>query len=77
MNNTTSPSCIPGCDGTATTNVAGGIAPYNYTISGGALISGSGFASNLCAGIIYTITVTDANGCTGSTTVQLTSPMHP
>lgn len=77
INNTTSPSCIPGCDGTATTNVAGGIAPYNYTISGGALISGSGFASNLCAGIIYTITVTDANGCTGSTTVQLTSPNAP
>ncbi|MBK7039448.1 MAG: hypothetical protein IPH46_02930 [Bacteroidetes bacterium] len=75
--NTTLPNCVPGCNGTATTNVNGGILPYTYAISGGALISGAGVASNLCAGVNYTITATDANGCTGTTSVQLTTPNAP
>ncbi|MBK9483302.1 MAG: hypothetical protein IPO02_15280 [Bacteroidetes bacterium] len=32
-----------------------------------------GNATNLCSGITYTITVTDANNCTGTTTIQLTA----
>jgi hypothetical protein len=75
--NTTLPNCVPGCNGTATTNVNGGLLPYTYAISGGALISGAGVASNLCAGVNYTITATDANGCTGTTSVQLTTPNAP
>ncbi|KXK41715.1 MAG: fibronectin type III domain-containing protein, partial [Bacteroidetes bacterium OLB11] len=74
---TTSPTCTPGCDGTAATSVAGGLAPFTYTISGGATIDPLGNASGLCAGTIYTITVTDANACTADITVQLIAPNSP
>jgi hypothetical protein len=73
----TDPSCVPGCDGTATTAVVGGNPMYTYAITGGAAIDAAGIASGLCAGTIYTITVTDANGCTGTTTIQLTTPNSP
>ncbi|MBK9482263.1 MAG: hypothetical protein IPO02_09875 [Bacteroidetes bacterium] len=36
-----------------------------------------GNATNLCAGTVYTITVTDANACTGTTTIQLIAPNAP
>ncbi|MBK8376025.1 MAG: hypothetical protein IPL18_14715, partial [Sphingomonadales bacterium] len=77
INTTTSPSCVPGCDGTATTTVVGANPPYTYVISGGALINAGGVASNLGVGTIYTITTTDAAGCTGTTTVQLSAPIAP
>jgi hypothetical protein len=77
INTSTAPSCIPGCDGTATTTTGGGTPAYTYTISGGAAIDALGNASALCAGTIYTITVTDANLCTGTATIQLTAPNSP
>ncbi|MBK7691128.1 MAG: hypothetical protein IPJ31_08435 [Bacteroidetes bacterium] len=77
INTTTPVTCVPGCDGTATTNTAGGTPGYTYAISGGAIINAVGTASNLCAGITYTITVSDANGCTGTTTVQIIAPNSP
>jgi gliding motility-associated-like protein len=77
INTTTGPTCVPGCDGTATTSVAGVNPPYAYAITGGALINAGGTASNLCAGIVYTITTTDASGCTGTTTIQLAAPNAP
>ncbi|MBK6819598.1 MAG: hypothetical protein IPG85_08465 [Bacteroidetes bacterium] len=70
----TNPSCVPGCDGTAITNTVGGVPVYNYAISGGANINASGVVSNLCAGFNYIITVTDANGCIGTTSIQPTVP---
>jgi hypothetical protein len=77
INTTTAPTCVPGCDGTATTTTVGGTPAYVYSISGGATIDALGNATNLCAGTVYTITVTDANGCTGTTTIQLTTPASP
>ncbi|MBK6819896.1 MAG: hypothetical protein IPG85_10045 [Bacteroidetes bacterium] len=77
INTTTPVSCVPGCDGTATTITAGGTPAYAYSISGGAAIDVLGNATNLCSGITYTITVTDANNCTGTTTIQLTAPNAP
>ncbi|MBK7690945.1 MAG: hypothetical protein IPJ31_07455, partial [Bacteroidetes bacterium] len=53
INTTTPVTCVPGCDGTATTITAGGTPGYTYAISGGALIDALGNASNLCAGIVY------------------------
>ncbi|QEC43556.1 T9SS type A sorting domain-containing protein [Pseudobacter ginsenosidimutans] len=56
---TTDPNCENGCDGSATANVSGGVAPYTYAWS-----SGSGTAAtenNLCAGG-YDLTVTDNIG---------------
>ena len=49
--------------GTATANAFGGTTPYNYSWSNGA---GGFFVDNLSNGS-YTLTVTDANGCTTET----------
>ncbi len=56
-------SCNGGNNGSATVTVSGGTAPY----------SGDGLKSNLTAGT-YTYTVTDAHGCTSSTSVTITQP---
>jgi lysyl endopeptidase len=64
-------TCNGDNDGSATTNVTGGTPSYTYswTPSGG----NSATASNLAGGT-YTVTVTDANGCTGSDNVVITDP---
>jgi gliding motility-associated-like protein len=62
---------VPGQDnGQIVLNVTGGIPPYNYTWSGG-LPSGLGQnnQSNLASGI-YSVTVTDDNGCTKTGTYE-------
>ncbi len=59
------------CIGAASISVSGGVSPYtyNWTPSGG---TGSS-ANGLCAGS-YTVTVTDANGCTHTKGVIITEP---
>jgi len=54
-------------DGTATATSSGGTPPYTYTWSNGA--TGS-FIFSLPAGV-YTVTVTDANNCSNSGSVQI------
>jgi gliding motility-associated-like protein len=49
------------------TNVTGGVSPYNYSWSNG---SNTSSLSQLHGGI-YTVTITDANGCSVSQTVSL------
>ncbi|MCC7030089.1 MAG: gliding motility-associated C-terminal domain-containing protein, partial [Chitinophagaceae bacterium] len=71
------PSCIPGCDGSLTAAVAGGVSPYSYAITGTAIIDAAGVATGMCSGTIYTITVTDANLCTGTASFQLISQNAP
>jgi hypothetical protein len=65
VTNTTSTS---GADGTITPTVAGGTAPYTYLWSNAATTAN---ITNLSTGM-YTVTITDANGCSqvGMTTVQ-------
>lgn len=65
------PVCNNSCTGTATVSPTGGTAPYTYSWapSGGTGASASG----LCAGT-YTVTITDANGCTTQQLVTLTQP---
>lgn len=65
-------SCFGACDGDATANVAGGIAPYTYQWDDPAL-STTQTISNLCAGT-YNVTITDANGCTFVDQVVITEP---
>ncbi len=64
-------TCNGANDGTATATVVGGTAPYTYawTPAGGT----NALATGLSAGV-YTITVTDANGCISFTTVTITEP---
>lgn len=56
-------------NGTATASAGSGTAPYTYNWSGGQTTA---TATGLSAGT-YTATVTDANGCTGTQTVIITS----
>ena len=64
-------SCFGGNNGSATVSAAGGIGPYtyNWAPSGGT----GATAGGLTAGG-YTVTVTDANGCTTTASVNITEP---
>ena len=64
--------CFGGTDGRATAFVKGGVKPYSYAWPGGTP-AGTG-VSDLAAGT-YTVTITDANGC--SKTAQFTIAMPP
>ena len=66
----TDATCNGGSDGTATAGASGGTAPYSYSWSNGA--TGANI-SGLLAGS-YTVTATDANGCTGTAMVTIGEP---
>ncbi|MBI2967272.1 MAG: PKD domain-containing protein [Bacteroidetes bacterium] len=66
----TNASSSTACDGSATANVAGGTSPYTYLWSGGGTTSTK---TGLCAGN-HTVTVTDANGCTATSTGTVSYP---
>lgn len=67
----TQPTCSFPTGGSITVNVTGGTPAFSYVLNGGSPQNGNSF-SNLSAGA-YTITVTDANGCTITTSVNLQS----
>ncbi|MDV6166885.1 PKD-like domain-containing protein [Flavobacterium sp. DG1-102-2] len=60
-------SCFGGANGAATVSVIGGTAPYIYAWSSGATTN---MISGLNAGV-YTCTVTDANGCTATSSFTI------
>ncbi|HLG33900.1 MAG TPA: T9SS type A sorting domain-containing protein [Bacteroidia bacterium] len=62
--------CHGGSDGEATAYPVGGVAPYGYSWTSG---SSSNPATGLSA-TTYTVTVTDANGCTATASATLTEP---
>jgi len=65
----TNPSGPTACDGAVNiTDITGGIAPYIYTWSPN--VSNSSSAGGLCEGT-YNVMVTDAQGCTGSSSITL------
>jgi large repetitive protein len=63
--------CNGQTDGNATATATGGTAPYSYLWgpSGGTTAIGTGLSAGT-----YTMTATDAHGCTASTTVTITEP---
>ncbi|MGB0429164.1 MAG: collagen-binding domain-containing protein [Bacteroidia bacterium] len=65
-------SCNGGADGSATVTVSTGTAPYTYNWSSGATTA---TATNLLAGG-YSVTVTDANGCTATESVLIAEPLE-
>ena len=67
-------SAVGGNDGELTANANGGTAPYTFAWSGNG--GNQAVAPNLSAGT-YTVTMTDANGCTGTATIQLDDPVNP
>lgn len=63
-------SCGNVCDGQLTATATGGTPGYTFSWNTG---PNGAIRSNLCAGT-YTVTVTDANGCQDSATINLTQP---
>lgn len=64
-------TCAGGSDGSIQTFIAGGTAPYTFAWSPGGATSQD--TSGLMAGT-YTVTITDANGCTADETFTITEP---
>ncbi len=65
----TNPSCANRNNGAIDLSVSGGNAPYSYSWSNG---STSQDLTNVSSGV-YTVTVTDANGCSKTNTTTLTN----
>lgn len=61
------------CDGSAFVNVSNGTAPYNYNWGAGVTVTTPDSAINLCPGN-YSVTVTDASGCTEAFPFVITGP---
>lgn len=66
----TNVSCAGGNNGGVTVSASGGQSPYSYAWAGG--VTGA-TRTGLTAGS-YVVTATDANNCTGTLTVTITSP---
>ncbi len=66
-------SCSNTCDGIATANITGGVAPYSYNWSGPTPQTSS-TAVNLCPGS-YTVSITDNQGCVATANVNIGSPL--
>lgn len=66
----TQPTCAGDSDGTATANVSGGDMPYTFEWNTGATTAS---ITGLSAGV-YTVTVTEENGCKASGSVRITDP---
>lgn len=63
-------NCNGDCNGTAVASVSGGTAPYSYSWNTGPTTAS---ITGLCAGV-YSVTATDANGCTSATSVTFVQP---
>ncbi|TAL62492.1 MAG: hypothetical protein EPN85_02680, partial [Bacteroidetes bacterium] len=67
----TNESCAGSCDGTVTASVAGGTTPYTYAWSPGGCSTSA--CASLCANT-YSILVTDAKGCTATSSITVSPP---
>lgn len=73
--NTTTATCLPGCDATATVTSTNGSGVHTYSLNGGPYQASNVF-SNLCVNT-YTVVVKDVNGCTGSGIFSIVNPLPP
>ena len=64
------PNCFGGSDGSASVTPTGGTGPFNYVWSNG----GTGATINNIAAGTYTVTGTDASGCSGTLAEMVNQP---
>jgi len=69
----TGEACFGAGDGTALVNATGGTTPYTYAWPASAGSQTTAQATDLAPGM-YTVTVTDANGCTSTSSVTISGP---
>lgn len=72
---TTSASCNPGCDASITITAIGGTNPLNYSLNASSP-QASNLFNALCSGS-YTISVSDANGCTVTSLSSINTAIGP
>lgn len=66
--------CFGGSTGTLSTDIFGGVAPYQYSWTGpNGFTSSAANLDNLAAGM-YDLTITDSNGCIFEETTSITQP---
>jgi len=70
VNSTNAVACHGNSTGSITINVNGGTSPYSFNWSNGSTVQNP---SALVAGV-YTVNITDANGCTQSASTTITQP---
>lgn len=74
ITNAIDPTCFSSCNGLAAVSMSGtGVGPFTYSWDDPNNQS-TVFASGLCGGVNYTVTVTDVNGCVSTASVSLTDP---
>jgi large repetitive protein len=68
--------CFGQCNGSITATASGGVGPYNYTWTPVGTFPGSivNTIINLCSNF-YSVTVSDANGCSSTTVVPIFEPI--
>lgn len=69
----TNPICEDVCDGQIAVTASGGSTPYQYSINGGALQTGS-IITGVCGDVNNAVMVQDANGCQFTSVQMLTDP---
>ncbi|PKB18923.1 gliding motility-associated C-terminal domain-containing protein [Flavobacterium sp. 5] len=74
INTSTNVSCFGGNNGQATTSVTGGTAAYTYSWNT-TPVQNTAMATGLVAGT-YTVTVTDAKGCTDTEQITISEPQN-
>lgn len=70
--NKTDVSCFGGCDGTASTTITNGIAPFSYSWND-PLNQTSSTANFLCIGT-YLVNIVDSRGCTSQAAITINQP---
>ncbi|MBI2968506.1 MAG: gliding motility-associated C-terminal domain-containing protein, partial [Bacteroidetes bacterium] len=65
-------TCSGLCNGSATASMTGGTSPFTYSWST-VPVQNTSTVTGLCA-LTYSVTVTDANGCSGTANITMTQP---
>ncbi|HNF71228.1 MAG TPA: SprB repeat-containing protein, partial [Chitinophagaceae bacterium] len=68
------PACFGNSNGSIQTNGSGGTTPYSFTLLPSSFQNNTGLFNSLSAGN-YTIQLSDWNGCTNDTTIQIVNPL--